>query len=359
MEKRRQTVWAVEGLVFVLVIALCGVLVLWMARVILLPFVLAFIFAYLVDPLIERMTHRHIKRWLAVLIIYGILGAGFLAVLMHVVPVLVGEAARLIHFTPRLMVTVQRHIDYWMDIYSHVSLPQPVRRIAEEAGRRLQGQSLKAARHILSLLLHLVPGMLSLVVAPILAFYVLVDFPRIKRKIWCVVPILWRPSVYIWGRDIDRSFSGYFRGQMVVATFVGIMSGLWVAVLHIPFAALIGVLSGIMDIVPYIGPIAGALPAVLLGIKISGWTALWAILGFAVIHQTEGIVLAPKIVGESVGLHPLLIIFVLLAGGEIAGLLGVLLAVPVAAAIKITILHGYHILTQGTGVAVELPETKN
>ena len=113
------------------------------------------------------------------------------------------------------------------------------------------------------------------------------------------------------------------------------------AFLGIPLAFLIGVIAGVTDVIPYVGPIAGAIPAVMLGMERSPIIAVYAILGFVAIHQLEGAVIGPKIMGDYVGLHPLVVIFAILAGGEMGGLVGLLLAVPSAAVIKVIFGHLY------------------
>jgi predicted PurR-regulated permease PerM len=131
----------------------------------------------------------------------------------------------------------------------------------------------------------------------------------------------------------------------MVAVVVGLLSTVWMIVLKIPFALLIGAVAAVTDVIPYLGPVAGAIPAVLLGLTRSPWVSLYAVLGFVVIHQLEGTVISPKVVGESVGLHPLVVIFAILAGGAIAGFWGLIIGVPLAAVLRVVLQHGYRRLT--------------
>lgn len=128
---------------------------------------------------------------------------------------------------------------------------------------------------------------------------------------------------------------------------MAVLVGLWSFALGIPFPVLIALVAAMTDVVPYIGPVVGALPAVALGLLHSPWTALYAAVGFVGIHQLEGTVLGPQVVGEAVGLHPLMIVLVVLVGAQVAGLLGMLVAEPVAAAARITVEHLYRVVAQG------------
>jgi predicted PurR-regulated permease PerM len=220
-------------------------------------------------------------------------------------------------------------------------MPNAIRLAVIGTGLHLKSQLLHALKNLVGAVFGLVPGVLSFVVAPILAFYVLKDLPRMRDRFWDFVPVDWRASVYKLGFDLDRALNGYIRGQLMVALVVGILSTVWMIVLHIPFALLIGAVAAMTDIIPYVGPIAGAIPAVILGLLHSPWVSLYAVIGFVVIHQLEGTVISPKVVGDSVGLHPLMIIFAILAGGEIAGFTGLLLGVPTAAVGKVIVTHLY------------------
>jgi predicted PurR-regulated permease PerM len=135
--------------------------------------------------------------------------------------------------------------------------------------------------------------------------------------------------------QINAVLSGFIRGHLLVALIVALISFLGLSILQVDFALLIGFTAGILDIVPYFGPIIGALPAVVIALLESPLKALYVIVLFFIIHQLESTIVSPKILGDRVGLHPLAVVFVLLAGGQLAGIVGVLLAVPVTAGFKI------------------------
>ncbi|PSR24113.1 MAG: AI-2E family transporter [Sulfobacillus acidophilus] len=319
-----------------------GLWLLIMARGAFLPFFLSFVLAYLLAPLIELASwHGRIHRGVAILGIYALFVVIMSAGVIYIVPVLVRESVRFIQYVPHLALVLQQGWNYWLARFHQQPMPNAIRSAVIGTGLHVKSQLLHALKSLVGAIFRLVPGVLSFVVAPILAFYVLKDLPRMRDRFWEFVPVDWRASVYKLGFDLDRALNGYIRGQIMVALMVGILSSVWMMALHIPFALLIGAVAAITDIIPYVGPIAGAIPAVILGLLRSPWISLYAVIGFIVIHQLEGTVISPKVIGNSVGLHPLVIIFAILAGGEIAGFLGLLLAVPTAAVAKVVVTHLY------------------
>ncbi len=247
----------------------------------------------------------------------------------------------MIHVVPTLTKQIQLSWNYWLKRFHQAPIPGSVRKAIDEAGIRWENKLFSLTRQLVSAVFGVLPGVLSVVVSPILAFYLLKDMDRIRERFWQVVPIRWHAPVYVLALDVDRALNGFIRGQLLVALFVGILSGLWVGFLGIPLALLIGAIAALTDVIPYVGPIAGAVPAVMLGLEQSPIKALYAVLGFVAIHQLEGTVIGPKIMGDSVGLHPLVVIFAILVGGEIGGLAGLLLAVPTAAVVKVILGHLY------------------
>lgn len=317
----------------------------WTARPVLTPFLFAIVIAYLLAPLIDFLALRGLPRSLAILLVYAVLGAAVVGLGLYLIPLMVQESVGLIRRLPDWTRALQTFWSLWLARLHEAPLPPSLRVSLNQAARGLETHLFVLLKSLLKALFGLVPGFLSVLIAPILAFFLLKDLDRIRRHVWALIPVDWRPAAYKLGLDVDRSLAGFIRGQLLVALFVGLMATLWTGVLRIPFAPLIGALAAVTDIVPYIGPVVGAIPAVILAFAVSPLKAVYVILGFVVIHQLEGSVVGPKVMGESVGLNPLVVIFSLLVGGEAAGLTGLLLAVPVAAVIKVAVVHLYRRLT--------------
>ncbi|AEJ41505.1 permease [Sulfobacillus acidophilus TPY] len=316
------------------------------AHAILMPFVVSLVLAYLLAPLVELFVrHGRLSRVLAILLVYGLLGLLLAALLVYMLPVLVQESLRLIRIVPAFAQDLQSSWDYWLMRFHQAPMPAPVRQNIHQTALHLESLLVTSVQRFLHALFGLVPGVISILVAPVMAFYVLKDLNRVRERFWTVVPVSWHGAIFKLGFDIDRALNGYIRGQLMVAFIVGLLSALWMVILGIPFAALIGALAGITDVIPYVGPIAGAIPAVALALAKSPWLAVYTVFGFILIHQLEGTVIAPKVVGDSVGLHPLVVIFAILAGGAIFGFVGLLLGVPLAAVLKVVLSHLYRRLS--------------
>jgi len=324
---------------FIAVLVVGGMWLTWLAKPVLTPFLFAFIIAYLLAPFVDWCARRGVPRIVAIVAIYALFGVALFLVGVYLVPRLLQESLRLIHRLPVWTRALEGYWSFWLQKFHQAPIPPTIRTMLNQTTHRLETYLFGIVQSLLRAALGLVPGVLSVFVAPILAFFVLKDLERIRIRFWTLIPWTWQPSVFKLGIDIDQALNGFIRGQLLVAFLVAVLSAAWTMILGIPFALLIGALAGITDILPYVGPIVGAIPAVILALTISPWKVAYVILGFVIIHQLEGTVIAPKVVGNSVGLHPLIVIFALLAGGDLGGLTGLLLAVPMAAVVKVMVAH--------------------
>ncbi|MCX7781489.1 MAG: AI-2E family transporter, partial [Negativicutes bacterium] len=200
-----------------------------------------------------------------------------------------------------------------------------------------QGQAYVAS--LVDSLMGMLSYMIGLVITPVLAFYLLNDWYEIKEELLLLLPVRWRHEIILIVKDIDKVLSGVIRGQVTVAIIVGILVSIGLYLLDVKYAVLIGILAGMLDLIPYFGAVIGATPAVTLALLESPYLAVKVALLFFLIHQLEGTVIGPKILGESVGLHPLSVIFFVFVGSELGGLSGMLLGVPAAAVAKVLLRH--------------------
>ncbi|MDP3487354.1 MAG: AI-2E family transporter, partial [Bacillota bacterium] len=174
---------------------------------------------------------------------------------------------------------------------------------------------------------------------PVLTFYILKDVVVIKRTIANLMPGKHRRKLLAWLSKIDASLGSWIRGQLLIAFMVGVLSTVGLSIIGLDFAILLGVLAGMLDVIPYFGPLIGGIPPVVVGILVSPAMGIKTLAVIIVVQQIENNLITPQILGHSLGLHPLLVIFALLLGGEIGGLVGMVLSVPIAAIIKTTIEH--------------------
>jgi predicted PurR-regulated permease PerM len=333
-----------QGIVIAVVAAAIFAL-LFVLKAALTPLAAAFVTAYLLDPLIDRLERLGMGRRRAILLVLGILGLLVGAFLFYVVPSVVGEiyglAQRLPGYLERLVVEGVPALERRFGL----ELPKTLEDIL---GRLRGAESVLLGRlgDLLTATLATVTGTLSaivgLLVIPILAFYLLADFDEILRRSADWIPPRHRAYVVEKGRTANRLISGFLRGQLTVAAVLGVLYAVGFSAIGIDLAVGVGLLGGALSLVPYLGGAVAVLTSSVLAILEFGFDwHLVAVLGWYVAVQTfEGFLLTPRIVGESVGLHPGVVIVALLIGGDLFGFLGLLVAVPLAAVVKVFVDEG-------------------
>lgn len=328
-------------LALLVILPLLAVIFLYRVRAVLTPFLLAMVIAYLINPLVQILESRKFPRGVAILIIYLALGLIIGLMFFYAVPELVKELSRFATNLPKYMQEAENHFRGIRQSYYRVGLPDGIARVFDEKldqGERVLAMMVKSA---LNGVLGLFSSLLSIIFAPIFAYYILRDLANIKKSLIGVIPKAYRTETMALFRDIDDVLSKFVRSHLTVCAIIGISTGIGMALIGVDFAFVIGLIAGITDLIPYIGPFIGAIPAVALALLKSPATVLYVIVVITLIQQLESNIITPRIVGNSLGLHPLLVIFVLLAGGELFGILGMLLALPVTAVAKVVFNYLY------------------
>lgn len=322
-----------------LALTLLGITFLYRVRAVLAPFALAIALAYLLAPAVGFLERRRLSRAVAIALVYLALLASIGTLLFYLIPALVGELERLAQNLPVYTAQVRGLVEYFQQRYRHAALPDPLRQVIDESVASVGDSLLAMIRRTVQGLLGFASQLFDIVLAPVLAFYFLLDWENIGRRLMTALPTRQRPAILAAAADMDRMLGGYIRSEIIVSAIVGALSGLATALFGLRFAALFGVISALAEFIPYFGPIIGAAPPIALALLRSPALALKVAVAYAVIQQLESSLIAPKIVGDHVGLHPLVIIFALLAGGKLAGVPGMLVAVPVAGVLKILASH--------------------
>jgi len=171
-------------------------------------------------------------------------------------------------------------------------------------------------------------------VIPVLVFYFLKDYHQIKTYFKKILPIKYRPIISGLIDTIDESLGGYIRGQLLVAAFVSLLTLIVFHLLGVKYALLLAIIMGLTNIIPYFGPIIGAVPAVAITITASTKLAIFVIIAVFIIQIVESNFISPYIVGKTMNIHPVAIIFALLLGGKIYGIIGMIIAVPLLTILK-------------------------
>jgi predicted PurR-regulated permease PerM len=326
--ERHIAFWVAAFLVFV------GLL--WLLHGVLLPFVVGAALAYLLDPLAERLTGRGMSRLIAALIILAGFVVVFAGLLFLIVPVLAAQLAAFIDHVPAYVHRLQALVT------DHPWLKGILGTAADDGGKSVAALLSTTVGYLTDALPTLWTkgaALLSLfsllVITPVVAFYLLADWHRVIATFDDLVPLPQRDTVRGLAREIDKALSGYLHGQLLVCAILGAYYAIGLTLAGLSFGALIGAVSGFLTFIPYVGSLTALV--VSLGVALAqfspDWTRVVIVVGIVLVGQfLEGNVLAPKLVGESVGLHPVWLIFALLAFGYLFGFVGLVLAVPLAAA---------------------------
>jgi predicted PurR-regulated permease PerM len=314
-------------------------LVLYLLRGILLPFVAGMGIAYLLDPVCDWLEGRGLSRTLATTLITLAAGLVLATAVALLEPLLQQQVLILIERSPTYVESVRSRVDPLIILVQtsfNLDLSQLRDQLGAQAGSIL-GWMASALAELLSSGLALA-NILSLVfITPIVAFYLLRDWDRLVDRIDSWLPRRQAEIVREQMRLIDRNLSGFVHGQALVCLFLAVYYSIGLSLFRLDFGLVIGLMIGVLAFVPLVGSLTGFVASMALAfIQYSDWLPILGVAGLFLVGQTtEAYILTPKLVGDRVGLHPVWVIFALLAGGALFGFLGVLLAMPAAAVIGV------------------------
>ncbi|WP_166238738.1 AI-2E family transporter [Paenibacillus turpanensis] len=303
---------------------------------ILAPFVVAMIISYVLNPIVNMLSRRKVPRTIAVLLIYAVFIASVTIIVMNLIPMFLKQLNELNEHLPELTMTAQMIVN---DVNDSTWLPEGVRSGLNRALAGMENALSDAISRFVNGIGATINFLLAAFIIPFLAFYMLKDIQLIEKTVLTFVPMDHRRQTIRLVNDIDKALGNYIRGQFIVCLIIGLCAFIGYWLIGMPYPLLLASVVALFNIIPYLGPFFGAAPAIILASTIS-WQMVLMVAGVNVVCQVlEGNVVSPQVVGRSLHLHPLLIIFALLAGGEIGGVIGLILAVPVFAVIKVIVHH--------------------
>jgi predicted PurR-regulated permease PerM len=324
-------------------IGVCVVLaiLLWLLSPILLPFVVGFGIAYLMRPRVDRLERMHVNRLVAALLVVALVVLVFVVVILAVVPALAQQLTSFIQKVPEYVGKLQALIND----PTHPWIRRIVGLTGVEDGGGVADLVKQGTGWITTFLASLWSGGRSLislfslmVVAPVVAFYLVYDWNRMTATMDGWVPVRQRETVRRLARQVDAAVAGFVRGQSAVCLLLGLFYAIGLTLAGLNFGLLIGLVSGIMTFIPYVGSLTGLVLA--SGVAVAQFWPEWApiivVVAIFLFGQfVEGNILSPKLVGESIGVHPVWLIFALLAFGYLFGFVGLLLGAPLAATVGV------------------------
>ena len=344
---------------YVLLVSVAAILTMyWLLATtgfLLAPFVLGFGLAYVLDPLVDALVERRVARSLAiVLLALPVVGAGVAAVLFGI-PALVGQIDELVQAAPELVALVGDWLSGIREFVVGIPgvgedvVPDLANLDPEEIVAFLQERREQLASGTWRGVLGLGRGLGSaatvagyVFLTPILTFYLLRDYDGILARLRGLLPRSREAGVVEFAREYDVLLSRYLRGQLTVALIIGVLTGTLLLVVQFPYASLLGALAGVMGLIPFLGLVLSIIPAVIIAL-VSG-SVLWSLAKVAFVYGLVQIldsgIISPRVVGDSVGLHPVWIVLALSVGGFFFGFVGLLISVPAAVGVKLVMVRG-------------------
>jgi predicted PurR-regulated permease PerM len=315
---------------------------LWLFSPVLLPFVAGLSIAYLLDPTVDRLELWGLPRWAATAVALLLFGLALVLALLLLVPLVQAQVTHLLDVLPGYAARAKEALTPLVEKIVAKLSPDDVARLREAISGHVgdvAGWLGGVIRGVLSSGVALFDVLSVLFITPIVAFYLLRDWDLLVAKVDSWLPRRHLETIRAQFREVDSTLAGFLRGQATVCAALGGFYAVALALVGLDFALVIGLLTGLLSFIPYVGSLFGLVAAT--GLAALQFDEIWRValvLGvFAFGQAVEGNVLTPKLVGDRVGLHPVWVIFALLAGAALFGFLGVLLAVPVAASLGVLV----------------------
>jgi predicted PurR-regulated permease PerM len=318
----------------------------WLSPV-LTPFAVSALLAYLGDPLVDRLERWRLSRTAAVALVFSAMTLALVGVLIGLVPLLETQISRLIDKLPQVVAWVNTVVLPWLQARTGFSPdqldPQLVIDALRDHWQKAGGVAATVVSSVSKSGLAIVGFIGTLALVPVVTFYFLRDFDVMVERLRGLLPRALEPSIAQLARESDEVLGAFMRGQVSVMIALGIVYTSGLMLVGLDLAVLIGLLAGLVSFVPYLGIIVGGGAALIAAaVQFQDWFHPGMVLVVFMVGQTlEGFVLTPWLVGDRVGLHPVAVIFAILAGGQLFGFLGVLLALPVAAVLMVVLRHAH------------------
>ena len=332
-----------KKLFFLIVIISFILIVIYLSRAILLPFILAFFLAYALNPMVEFLQKRGARRDLAIITIYGVLLVMGVLVLETLIPRLIRDLTTLIQKLPQVLMDLQDIQNKLTGMINKWQLPFNPQIMTDDLTQRITTALKDFFIQLGRTVIQAFSQSLLYLLIPLIAYYFSRDYPRIKNNI-----LQWIQK-YMgshWAHTflkIDAVFKYYIRSQLLDILIIGALFEIGLSLLGFESAILLGFIVGVFNVIPYFGPIICAIPLMVFALLKSPWLVLYVLILFLVINQIEAIFLAPRIISYNLRINPATVIFLIMFGGAVFGLIGMIFAVPLGAIVGIIIRSFYEI----------------
>lgn len=334
--------WAIIGVFAVLWL---GTIVLKQLKVVLPLIVYTMAMVYVLKPAVEKLNSRGVPRGLAVVITYLVVAALLALLFWYLLPVVSKQFVTFAkdvptRFYPKIQAFGNNMLAVYQDRLGGTLFD--VSKYVDSFGEQTRKMGLGFVSNLPGATMNFMGGLLNLILAPILAFYILKDLPIIKETISELIPRAHREEFLTIVNKTNVVLSGFLKGQLMVSIIVGLLVSIWLLIIGVDFPFVLGMFSGALNIIPYLGPVLGGLLAVIVAAFNPSAPILkvtLVIMGMFAVQQLDSAVISPQVMRRQVNLHPVMIVFALLIGGSLFGIMGMVLAIPTLAVAKVLLYH--------------------
>ncbi len=321
------------GSVLLLVGAVPLLVLLWQLKSLLLLVMISIVLACSISPIVDWAEQYRIPRWLSVVLIYLSLIGGLVGALLIIGPTVFEQLERLVRQVPLSLRSLVGQLEVWV-----ASLNDARPELTNEVFSQLNVQGLvswiaRSSQQLLirsySLTTGILGGVFSLILALFLSGYMLADSRTLSKNLTRLLPAPWDERIASQIPLASERIGGYLRGRLLVSALLTVITSIALGFIGLKdFAVGLGAIAGVTNLIPFLGPILGAIPALVVAIPQGGWTLLWVVILYVVIQNLETYILDPLLVGSSVGVHPLYQLLAVLGGAQVLGIIGALIVPP-------------------------------
>lgn len=314
----------------------------------LLPFLIAGVLYYLFRPIVSWFVKKNLPKGLAILTIYGIFLGLLTTIFYFVGPALSKQISHLIENIPTFSRAIEQKIinlqsnQFIQDFQLNERIePKELTYLITE---KTEEFIFYLGNNILSIISTVTGTIILLIVVPFILFYLLKEGDKLQDNLTSFLPTKHKSEAKTILKDLDFALSSYIQGQIIVSVFVGTFVYIGYLIIDLEYSLILALIAMITNVIPFLGPFIGLLPALIVGLLTSWKMALYVLVVVVVVQQIESNLISPQVMGKKLSIHPLTIILILLFAGRFAGILGLLLAVPLYAVLKVIISHIYGLL---------------
>lgn len=311
-----------------------------------LPLILAIIISFILNPFVNAVTaipfgtgKYHLPRGLAILIVFLISGLLLTLITTFILFPFINEFNKFVIDLPKLLSKIQELTVLIQYHANSAQIPDNIRQIISNGLSGAAAYAVTLTRNAFNTLFSFATQIIELIIVPVLAYYFLKDWRSLKEGIIMLCPAALRRQITTVIEEMAGVVSSYIRGQVLISVIIGFLVFCGMYFLQVDYPLVLGLLATLTEAIPIIGPIIGSIPALLLASLVSPVLAVKVAAVYIIIHQIENNIIVPNVMGHTIALHPTLIILSLLIGGQFYGISGMILAVPVAALLKVLLRH--------------------